>query len=349
MRLALLLPLLLLACATGRRGPAELSFPPDELTVTAADVELAEKNDEELFAIGTAAAAAGDDARAARAFGRLADLHPSSPRRSAALREAGLAHARREEWGAALGRFEPLAGGAGADAIAASFRVAEAQYQLGDGDAARATLTALAARPEVSAADRGRALTERGVVELELGRADEAEGTLQLALAAFEAARQVERLEPYSPSQARFFLGEVERARFLAAPLDPSRGDGDALARGLEAKAQLLLSAQERYLEAIRVGEERWAVASGYRIGELYESLRRALLDAPLPPGLDEEGARLYREELGREVRVLAAKAIGAYEQTLALAERAGVTDVRFLDDMRAARAALEQALRDTR
>ncbi len=107
----------------------------------------------------------------------------------------------------------------------------------------------------------------------------------------------------------------------------------------------MLLSAQGHYLRAIRLGDDRWAVGAGFRIGELYDELRSQLLDAPLPPGFDAEHAEAYRGELRRRVRVLAAKAITAYEQTLARASRSGVEDVRFLSEAQASLERLKQAL----
>jgi hypothetical protein len=46
-------------------------------------------------------------------------------------------------------------------------------------------------------------------------------------------------------------------------------------------------------------------------------------------------------------VRVLAAKAITAYEQTLARASRSGVDDLRFLADAQQSLARLKSALAD--
>ena len=74
--------------------------------------------------------------------------------------------------------------------------------------------------------------------------------------------------------------------------------DERKLQEALEHKAEMLLSAQGHYLRAIRMGDDRWAVASGYRVGELYDAFRQQLLDAALPPGLDGEAARAYRDEL---------------------------------------------------
>jgi tetratricopeptide (TPR) repeat protein len=364
LRPAAALALLLSACAAAQRPPARaepvtpvdaapaadlpprLEFPPDEVKVSTLDLELAGKNDEELFAIGTAAYGATDYARAAAAFARLADLFPTSRHEAAALFNAGLAYERVDEWRLALERFRTLERRyEGPDAIEAAFRVAECQYHLRELADARATLDALARRSDLAPGDRVRALAQRGIVELEQRTPEEAERSLRLALSTYLAASEDERLDDHFASQAQYYLGEVYREWFRALALDPSKGDEAALERDLEHKAEMLLSAQGHYLRAIRMGNDRWAVASGFRIGELYDELRSQLLDAPLPPGLDGEHAQAYRAELRRRVRVLATKAITAYEQTLARAKRSGVDDLKFLADAEGSLERLRSAL----
>ncbi|HEX9050175.1 MAG TPA: tetratricopeptide repeat protein [Anaeromyxobacter sp.] len=353
------LGIVVLAACTGARRPGAaadrapaadlppaLAFPPEVVKAGPLDLELEGKNDEELFAIGTAAYGASDWKRAAAAFARLADLFPTSRHEAAALFDAGLAYERLEEWRLAMERFRTLARKyEGPDAIEASFRVAECLYHLRELSDARAALDALARRPELPAGDRVRALAQRGIVELEDGKTEEAEKSLRLAVGTWQAATEEERLDDRFAAQAQFYLGEVYREWFRALPLDPSKGDDAKLEKDLEQKAEMLLSAQGHYLRAIRMGNDRWAVASGYRIGELYDELRAQLLDAALPPGLDEEQAAAYRSELRRRVRVLATKAISAYELTLQRASRSGVDDVKFLADAQASLERLKQAI----
>jgi tetratricopeptide (TPR) repeat protein len=318
-RAAPLVALVLLACA---HGPETHGARPSG----ASDGALAGHNDEELFVMGSAAAQAGDDARAAAAFGRLADAFPASPRAAAALRGAGLAERRLGRLEAALARFEALgARGEGEASDEGRFLAAECLWRLGRRGDARASLEGLVARRDLGPAAHLRAVTERAVLDLEDGAADQARGALREAIAAFERAGDQERLDSRDTAQARFYLGEAERARFLAAPLDPGRGDAEALRAELEAKAQLLLAAQEAYLGAMRTGHPAYAVAAGERVGELYVALRQQLLAAPLPPGLDEASTPAYRADLRDEVKVLAAKAVVAYEETLSAARRAGV------------------------
>jgi hypothetical protein len=335
-RAAAALAALLLACA-GPRAARHEGFPPDELTATALDRELARKNEAELWAIGEAAASAEDHPRAAAAFGRIADLHPGSPRAAEASLRAGLALQRTSAFAPALARFRAAAAAGGPGAIEAAFGEAESLYHLGDLAAARAALAAIEGQPGLGAADRVRALAQRGVVELEGGLHAEAERTLGAAVEAARAASERERLPPYFAAQAEFHLGELRREAFRAVRLDPSAGDDEALARDLERKADLLLAAQERYLATIRTGDARWAIAAGLRVGELYEELRDALLAAPPPPGLGAAEEALYREELGARVKVLARKAIQAWEETLAIAARSGASDLRAVPEAEAA------------
>ena len=331
---------LLQACAGVRPRPespaaAPLQFAP--LVVEASPyAELAGKNDEDLFAVGSSAFAAGEFRRAADAFARICDVFPESKRRAAALYDAGLSFERLEEWRLALERFRVLeAEYQGKDADEAAFRVAECQYHLGELGAARKVLEGLAARTDLDPGEHVRALTQRGVVELEAGDPAAAEKTLRLAVSAHEGAQDRERLDDYYPSQAQYYLGEVFRSYFQSIQLDPAKQGEAKLAQDLEYKAEMLLSAQGHYLRAVRMGNSDWAVASGYRIGELYDALYAALTEAPLPPELDDEQARAYREELRKKVRILITKAIAIYERTLDAAHRAGVTN-RFVDQTQA-------------
>ncbi|MFT3917427.1 MAG: tetratricopeptide repeat protein [Anaeromyxobacteraceae bacterium] len=335
------------ATAPGAPPPERVTFAPEEVVATPLDVELAGKNDEELFAIGTAAYAAKDYPRAAAAFSRVVDLHPASKHVPAALYDAGLAYQRTEQWSLALERFQALEKGwTGPDAVEASFRTAECLYHLDRLEDARAKLDRLAARTELPANEMVRALVQRGVVELELQRGPEAESSLKRALGVFETAHDRARVDEYFAAQAEYYLGEVYRTWFLALPLDPSKAEGDALEGQLRAKAEMLVAARTHYLKAVRYHDEAWAVSSGIRVGELYDALRSQLLDAPVPAGLTEEQVSAYRAELRKDprLRVLLTKAVTEYRDSLSYAAASGV-EVRYLEQAREALQRLETAL----
>ncbi len=354
----LALALLLAGCAGARPAtrPAAAPGPGEEVhfqegtvvEVSSLDLELAGKNDEELFAVGTAAYAAGNNLRAAASFGRLADAYPESPHHATALFDAGLAQERLGEWREALSRFRALAAGySGPDADEAAFHSAADLWRLGELAEARATLEGLSRRSDLSAPNRVRAFTELGVVELDLGDMEGSERALQRATSLWQEAVARERLDDYHPAQALYYLGEVARRRSQAEVLDPSRDGEAALSATLERKAELLLAAQGYYLRSIRVGNRDWAVASGYRIGELYDDLHAQMVAAAAPPGLSGEEAQAYREELRRKLRVLLVKAISVYEQTLAAA-RQGAVENRFVEEAEVALERMKRALLDT-
>jgi len=317
-RAAAALALALAACATARPVDA-----PDAAAVRAQYGDLADKNDEELFAVGSAARQAGDMPRAALAFSRLADAFPDSGRAPAALQGAGLAWSELERWDLALPYFRRLSQGRGADADEAGFLAAECLYRLGRHGEAREALDRLAARSDLEAPQVARALTQRAVVELEDGQPETAERSLERALSSWQPRGPNERIAGYYPGKAHFYLGEVYRSYLLAVKLDPA-GDESVLAQQLEKASQLLLSAQGAYLDAVRTGDPGWAVAACARVGELYDGFYHELVDAPLPRGLEGELARAYRHELRQNVRVLVEKAVVAYEEALSVARQTG-------------------------
>ncbi|RKH09995.1 hypothetical protein D7Y13_33770 [Corallococcus praedator] len=306
----------------------------DPVTVTA-DLELDRLNDEELFAGGTSAFAANDFKQAARYFGRLVDFHPDSPHRRQALYNAGLAHQRLKEWDDAYGRFSELAEPAKGqgDALEASFRVAETLYHLERYDEATQMLSTLVARDDLPAGRRIEAQVQQGICQVESGKTDDAEATLRKALTAYDALPDKAEVEDYFPAQAHFFVGEIYRLHYEAVKLEASRGS-DGLAKDLNYKAELLLSAQGHYLRSIRVGNGYWATAAGAQIGALYENLYEHMVNSPTPPELNAEEAGVYRQELRKKIRVLLTKSINIYERTLEAAERIG-SQSAFVDRTR--------------
>lgn len=302
----------------------ELTF--DEMLITG-DVELERLNDEELFAAGTSSYAAEDYRQAARYFGRVCDFHPQSAHRRQALYNSGLALEKLKRWDEALPRFAELADprkGTG-DALDASFRQAEVLYHLNRYDDAVEILKTLADRPELTADKRIEARVQQGVCEVEAGRLEAAEQTLRGVITYWQGLPDRDLVDEYFPAQAQFFLGEIFREHYEAVALD-GNAKVEQLARDLEYKSELLLSAQGHFLRAIRMGNGYWATASGQRIGGLYESMYAHMIHAPAPRELTEVEQAAYREMLRKRIRVLISKAISVYEHTLQAAERIGAS-----------------------
>lgn len=308
------------------------------------DRALARMNAEELFANGTSAYGGRDWARAAACFERLEVAYPESSHRVLALYNAGLARERMNDWEQARAHFAAIADPVGSgDALDAAFHLAETLYHLGRyGDAAD-LLAKIGHRDDLPLPRRIEAQVQQGVCEVEDGRLDTAEKTLRQALSWWTGAPDRDTLDDYFPGQAQFFLGEIYRLHYAGVHLDPEAG-ADELAKELEYKAELLLSAQGHYLRTIKVGNAYWATASGTQIGSLYQDMYQQISDSNAPRELGEEEAKIYRQELRKRVRVLLTKAITVYESTLAAAERLGSSGA-FVDRAREGLERMKQLL----
>jgi TolA-binding protein len=308
------------------------------------DAALARLNAEELFAKGTSAYASREWARAAACFERLAVAFPESPHVVLAQYNAGLARERLGDWEEARQHFEAIANPDGTgDALDAAFHLAEALYHLGRYPEASALLAHMAGRADLSVARRLEAEVQQGVCEVDDGRLDAGEKTLRQALALWSGAAEHDTLEDYFPAQAQFFLGEIYRLHYVGVQLNPEQG-ADELAKELEFKAELLLSAQGHYFRTIKIGNAYWATAAGTQIGSLYQDMYQQISDSRAPRELNEEEARVYRQELRKRVRVLLTKAITVYESTLAAAERLGSSGP-FVDRARESLERMKQLL----
>jgi len=211
-----------------------------------------------------------------------------------------------------------------ADVVQAQFAAAKEDYDEGRYEDAARRLHALADRPGLKPLDRGSALLQEGVCRTEAGQRAEGQALLRQSLEIFdrEAARQP--IDPTLRPQAEYWLGEADDREFREVLIDPAGMTEDALSAALQRKTDLLLSAQERFVRCINLGEGDWAVAAGYRIGEMYEVMHDQLLAAPLPAHLTEPQRELYKQELRARVRSLMTKAIAIYQGTLQAAERTG-------------------------
>ena len=193
-------------------------------------------------------------------------------------------------------------------------------------------------RDDINIAARIEANIKLGDCHLGAEHLDLAEISYQGALSIYRRNEREEYLDRKYASEAQFGLGEVSRKRFDEVKLEFPQS---LMEQRLEEKAQELLSAQSRYIRAIRYGDVHVAAAAGYSIGSLYEDMYKTILEAPLPDELTEQQKTIYRDELKNRVAVLIRKAIGVYERTLDMTERVGVQGKwvnetqKHLDDMK--------------
>lgn len=118
----------------------------------------------------------------------------------------------------------------------------------------------------------------------------------------------------------------------------------ERMARDLEDKANLFLKAQAAYFRSVRLHHRKWSLASGFRIGGLYERLIKDIYEAEVPDDLDAEMVQAYREELFKHTSKLARRAVTVYRENIALAQRMGVGS-EWVDKSKASLAKMEELL----
>jgi hypothetical protein len=122
----------------------------------------------------------------------------------------------------------------------------------------------------------------------------------------------------YAAAEARFYLGEIERAAFRSRRLAPYAGDYSApdiarwAARELRPWVRTRLSAMRRaereYDEAAELGVVEWKIAADARRGEIYRELVDVFRNAPVPAYVTSEGEEQVRLRLRADWQALSLK-----------------------------------------
>jgi tetratricopeptide (TPR) repeat protein len=322
-------------CAHAPPGPPERKIVMEPMRFEAKPSGAVEAVDAaSLFEAAGARFGAREFDAAAATYDRVVAEFPDSRYLLPALYNAGLALEGRGDRDGAARRYQQLIaraeggacdGGArcAADLLDAYFRLGAVYVELERWQPVVELFGRVIERRDLTLSDRVEAMARRGEAQLQLGDLTAAERTFRDALALHRASETVERLDTdFFLGMAAYYLGEVAHRQFRALPV---RLPEKQLAADLEAKAQLLLLAQARFFDAIRVNNVEWATAAGFQIGSLYRELYDDLVGAPTPPGVAGEAKDVYLEEVKKKVRTLLQKAISIHEQNVLMAERNGV------------------------
>lgn len=250
-------------------------------------------------------------------YDRLLTEFPSSGLVVPALFNAGLAHEGKGDWSGALARYQRIVRIASRprDSVDASIRIAAVLAEQGAWDRSAAALEPVLASKAASADDRIEALARRGYALVELKRHAEAERSLR---AAVELAGKEDRADHFV-AMAHFYLAEIPRRQAAAVPL---RLPEAQLRADLDAKARLVLLAQERFEATLDLGNVFWATAAGHQMAAMQEDMWRALVGAPVPPQLRPDEAAIYRDEVRKLARPYLDRALDIHSKNVRLAER---------------------------
>lgn len=303
---------------------------------------------EGLFSEATERLNRGACKDAVTGYRRLVREFPESTYASPALYNAGLCLERLEQPADAAATFEELAlrMPGSPDVQDAHFQLAKLYVQLERWDDAVAATDWLLARDGLSGDERIEAMARRGQALLGAGKLTPAEDQAKEALSYWRRGSSGGLIHDNTfAAMANFVLAESLRKQAAAIEIPP--GGVETQRPILERRAQLILDAQREYFNTIGYKDAGWAAASGYRIGEMYDSFWQAIMRAPVPPPKRDVPESLmpvyreeYRKELARLIEPLTRHAIRYWELTLMMVERTGV-DTEWTDKIRAD---LEQA-----
>jgi hypothetical protein len=196
----------------------------------------------------------------------------------------------------------------------------------------------LLGRADLDAVDRIVGLGARGLARVELGDEPLASHDILDGLEVADGLHYGERdVLPVAVAQLRFALGEVRRVRSERIHFDPLPPD---FLDALERRCGGLLDAQAAYAQAVRSVDPHWAAMAGYRVGAMYRTLHRELMQIQPPASSKTERQRqIFFAFMHIRYRVLLEKGLREIEQTIALGERTSDAS----DWMRRARDAKEE------
>jgi tetratricopeptide (TPR) repeat protein len=261
---------------------------------------------------------------AAATFDRIVREFPESRFVVPALYNAGLSLEGNHDLGGAADRYKRIIAehAQAPEAIDAWYRLGFVYGEAKNFAAAADTYAQILQRKDLSLGDRLEAMARRGVAQFNQKDVIAAEHTFRDELAFFHAHESEERLDSdFFVAMGAYYLGECAHEQYRLLPV---RLPEKQMSRDLEAKARLLLVAQARFIDAMRVNHAQWATAAGFQIGSLYREFYDDLVGAPVPPALTGEAREVYLEEVRKQVKTLLQKAISVHEKNVLMAERIG-------------------------
>jgi len=244
---------------------------------------------------------------------------------NACLYNAGLALEAAGDLDGAAAHYRKLTsrdcGSACSDQIDGLYRLGSVYVEQKNWTAAAELWKQTLARKDITLSDRVEAQGRRAEAQFNLRDLGAAERTIREQQDLVKANADVERLDTdFFVGMGAYYLGRIAHEQYRLLPV---RGPDKQMAEDLENKARMLVMAQARYLEAMRVNNVEWATAAGYQIGSLYHELYDDLINAPVQAS--GEAREVYLEQLRERIKTLLQKAVAIHEKNLLMAERNGV------------------------
>ena len=197
------------------------------------------------------------------------------------------------------------------DAAEVAFRIGVVYEDAGDDGRAEQAFRAYAAAHKGVPRRQIEAQVRAARTALRLGQIKRATESLDTALKLWRRIDPKDRAaaRPWA-AEARYHQGELLFEEYESVALDVKP---KLLQKSLKRKSELLARAQAVYGSVIEYEDLKWATASLYRVGQIYDGFAEALRTAPTPGGLAEADAMAYRDALDSYVIDIEEKAIDLF------------------------------------
>lgn len=252
----------------------------------------------------------------------LVDEFPGSSLTVAALYNMGLAYEAKGDPDRAVDSYRRLlaAHPEGPDSVDAHMRIGTVLADAGRFAESAAALEQLMARRDLSKHNQVEGWARLGYARLESGDPTAAAEVLDLAVDEWQVLRKYgenDADDDYYAAMAHYYDAQIAHRQFLDRPIRPER---DRRLADIEARGALLRQANDRYADAMRIGQPYWATAAVYQISEIYKQMWDALVTAPPPADLAGEQLEVYRKELHGESRQLLETALTLHAKSVEMA-----------------------------
>jgi hypothetical protein len=237
----------------------------------------------------------------------------------AAIYNIGLAYEAKGEHVAAISQYQILAKKreVGRDSIDAHLRIGSVFAEIQRWGDARRALQEFLRRSDLTHSDTVEAMARLGYVAVEQKDYAAAEAVLRDAIAYYE--KLTGPLDKnYFIAMSYYYLAQIPHRQFRAIPM---RLPDAQLKKDLDAKAELVLLAYDRYIDALKIQNVYWATAAGYQLSQIYKEFWDDIVLAPTPKQLSEEAAKYYVQEVHEGVLIFLEKALAGHNKNLELAE----------------------------
>ncbi len=263
---------------------------------------------------------------AAMSYDRIVAHFPDSPYVPPALFNAGLSYEGQGRFADAALRYRQVGGNLATSKLVkdATLRLGACYAELNRWPASIEVFEQALKRNDLNLSERIESMSRRALGLFEIGDLQVAESGFRDAVAYYQSQKEQERIDsPFFVAMAQFYQAHIVHRRFRELPL---RLPQKQLEQDMQILARQFLTAQDRYVAAIRLQDPTWASAAGYHVGALYRELYDALIKSPVPPEIDNELKKIiYGEMLKGNLRTLLEKARGVLEKNVEMGERVGV------------------------